>query len=167
GCKWIWVTEGKPAENAPAEKRFFRKVFAVPEGKTIAKAKLRISADNKFDARLNGEALGMGNDWQTARQFNDLAPILKPGKNILAIMAENLPDAGANPAGLIASLEIQLAESVSVKVVSDATWRCAKEAVDGWDKTGFDDAPWTEAAIIGRYGDAPWGKIGQVNDDEV
>src|SRR5206468_9820589 len=60
---------------------------------------------------------------------------------------------GVQTCALPICLEIQLAESVFVKVVSDATWRCAKEAVDGWDKTGFDDAPWTEAAIIGRYGD--------------
>src|SRR5438552_12606037 len=71
GSQWTWFPEGKPAENAPAEKRFFRNAFAVPEGKAITNARLRISADNKFDARINGNTLDTGNDWQTARQFND------------------------------------------------------------------------------------------------
>jgi hypothetical protein len=167
GSQWIWFPEGKPAENAPAEKRFFRKAFAVPEGKAITNATLRIAADNKFDARINGNTLGTGNDWQTASQFNGIAPKLKPGKNVLAVMAENVPDTGANPAGVIACLEIQLADGGSVKVVSDATWPCSKSAADGWDKPGFDDARWSGAATIGRYGAAPWGRIGHANDGEV
>ena len=41
-CNWIWYPEGDPAQNAPAEKRFFRRTFVVPEGKTIKRAVLRV-----------------------------------------------------------------------------------------------------------------------------
>jgi len=167
GGQWIWFPEGRPAENAPAGKRFFRKSFTLPEGKAIKNARLLISADNAFEARLNDSILGTGTDWQAPRQLNDVAPKLKPGKNVLTVMAENLPDPGANPAGLIAGFEIHVADGETVKVVTDATWQCSNNAIDGWDKASFDDALWTAAAIIGRYGDAPWGRIGPLNDDEV
>ena len=90
---WIWYPEGNPAQNAPVGKSFYRCVFVVPEGKSIASARLRVSADDLFSARLNGQPLGGGDDWHNPRQFNDLARLLKPGTNVLAVVAENKPAA--------------------------------------------------------------------------
>jgi hypothetical protein len=127
---------------------------------------LRVSADDWFAARLNGAALGAGEDWHAGRQFEDLAHLLRPGTNILAIVAENKPaNVPANPAGLIACLEIQFAGGEIFKLASDATWRWAKSEVSGWDTAGFDDDAWAKALVVGRYGDAPWGQIGLPNDE--
>jgi hypothetical protein len=171
GAQWIWFPEGKPAQDAPAERRFFRRAFVVSKGKVIKSAQLRISADDRFEARLNGKVVGASNPgsetWKTGRQFSDLARRLKPGANVLAIMAENLPAAGANPAGLIARLEILFADGESIKLISDADWRSAKNEAPGWDKTGFDDSAWTKALVIGRHGDGPWGQIDQPNNDDA
>ena len=159
-CQWIWFPEGNPAQDAPAAKRFFRRTFVLPEGKAIERARLRVSADDAFAARLNGIMIGTGQDWRAGRQFNGLAPRLKTGTNVLAIMAENKPiDLAANPAGLIACLEIRFAGGESLKLLSDATWRCAKDEVVGWDTAGFDDAGWVKALAIGPHGQGPWGQI--------
>lgn len=161
GCQWIWFPEGHPAQDAPAEKRFFRKTFTLPEGKAITRARLFASADDWFAARLNGEKLGSSGNRLTGRQFDGLARLLKPGTNILALVGENKPaNVPANPAGLIACLEVRFADGETLKLKSDATWRSAKSEAAGWDAAGFDDAAWSNAAMIGRYGDGPWGKIG-------
>ena len=41
---WIWYPEGRPAEEAPAATRFFRRRFEAPEG--ARGAELRIAADD-------------------------------------------------------------------------------------------------------------------------
>jgi transposase len=166
GCQWIWFPEGNPAQAAPVAKRYCRRTFVLPAGKAIERAQLRVSADDSFTARLNGETLGASDDWHAGKQFENLARLLKPGTNVLAIVAENKPaNVPANPAGLIACLEIRFADGEALKLVSDATWRCAKSEVSGWDTPGFDDAAWAKAMTVGRYGDAPWGQIGLPNED--
>ncbi|MEO6435323.1 MAG: DUF4038 domain-containing protein, partial [Tepidisphaeraceae bacterium] len=171
GSQWIWFPEDKPAENAPVGKRFFRRAFVLPEGKTIKSAQLRISADDQFSARLNGEPVGASDagteSWKTGKQFDDVARLLKPGKNALAIVAENLPATTANPAGMIARLEIRFADGESLKLISDGDWRSAKSETPGWDTKGFDDKSWDKALVLGKYGGAPWGAIDPLNNDDV
>ena len=166
GCQWIWFPEGKPAQDAPSEKRFFRKSFALPEGKTVESARLRVSADDRFSARLNGEVLGSAADWKAGKQFDDIARMLKAGANVLAVMAENVEaTVPANPAGLIACLEIRFAGGDLLKLVSDAMWLSSKTEGAGWDSVAFDDAAWNKALAVGSYGDPPWGRIDSPKDD--
>ena len=152
---WIWFPEGHPATDAPAEKRFFRRGFDLPEGKKISRAFLRVSADDQFTARLNGTELGGGEDWRAAQQFNDIARLLKTGRNELEITAVNKPAAGANPAGLIAALEIEFTDGSALHIDSDAAWLCAKTEAAG---------AWTNALIAARYGEGPWGEIDGSDD---
>ena len=165
GCQWIWYPEGNPAHDAPVEKRFFRRTFVIPEGKMIAQARLRVSADDAFELSVNGEALGGVDNWRIGKQF-DLARRLKAGTNVLAIAAENKPAAvPANPAGLIACLEICFSDGGTLRLSSDAQWRCVKAAAPGWNSTGFDDTAWAKALTVARYGDPPWGAIGRQSSD--
>jgi hypothetical protein len=166
GCKWLWFPEGNPAQGAPVAKRYFRRVFVLPEGSTPTQARLRVSADDVFSARLNGKTLGTGEDWHIGKQFN-LAGLLKPGTNVVAIVAENKPaPVAANPAGLIACLEVTSAENRPIlKLVSDETWQCAQREAEGWDSADFDGNAWDKAMVVGRYGDAPWGQIGEATDE--
>ncbi|MDQ6631854.1 MAG: DUF4038 domain-containing protein, partial [Verrucomicrobiota bacterium] len=171
GSQWIWFPEGNPAQNAPAEKRFFRRAFVLPEGKKITSAQLRIAADDKFSLQLNGKVVGASNPgeetWKTGKQFNNVARLLKTGTNVVAIIAENLPVNAANPAGLIMKLEIHFADNEIVKLATDTEWRSAKGETSGWDTTDFDDTSWDKALIIGKYGERPWGTIGQSNNEGV
>jgi hypothetical protein len=171
GCQWIWFPEGNPAQNAPAEKRFFRRSFVLPGGRAIQRAQLRISVDDKFAARLNGGLIGASDPgsetWRTGKQFNNLAHLLKTGTNVLAVVAENMPANRANPAGLIARLEIRFADGESFALASDSAWHCAKGEVAGWDTASFDEVAWANAVAIGQYGDSPWGAIDQSNHDDA
>jgi hypothetical protein len=163
GCGWIWFPEGNPTHDAPAAKRFFRRSFELPETNKITNARLRVSADDRFDARLNGKAVGNASDWRIGRQFDELERLLKPGKNVLAIEAENLPAGGPNPAGLIARLEIQFANGEALRLDSDATWHASATKAAGWDRPDHDDANWSSSMVVGKYGDGPWGRLGEPN----
>src|SRR6185295_2994689 len=85
--QWIWFPEGNPAQNAPAAKRFLRRTFDLPQSKRITSVRLRLSADDRFTARLNGKVVGASNSgsdtWQTGKQFDNLAGFLRPDNNVL------------------------------------------------------------------------------------
>jgi acetyl esterase/lipase len=166
-CSWIWYPEGNAAKDAPVAKRYFRRTFALPEGKAVAEARLRVSADDSCSVRLNGRDLGVGNDRQNGTQFA-IARWLKPGENVLAIAGENMPaNVPANPAGLLFRLEVRLADGQTIDIVSDAQTRSFKDEVAGWSAAGFDGDAWAKAMVVGRHGDAPWGKIGGASDAQA
>jgi hypothetical protein len=123
---------------------------------------LRVSADDWCEVRLNGNVLGTCEDWRSGKQFDGLGAWLKPGTNVLAIVAENKPTAlPANPAGLLACLELRWAGGESRRFVSDNSWRCANAEARSWDSAGFDDRVWTGAREIAHYGDGPWGRLNE------
>jgi hypothetical protein len=162
GSQWIWFPDGKPSQDAPVEKRFFRKSFVIQESGNVLEARLRLSADDRFTVSLNGQSLGGAADWHGGKQFNNIAQFLKPGANALTVVAENLPaPVPANPAGLIASLEIRFASGEVLKLSSDTTWRCAKSEAANWESPAFDDTKWSTAMAVGAYGDTPWGRFDQ------
>jgi hypothetical protein len=170
-CHWIWFPEGNPAHDAPAAKRFFRREFELPAGQVLQSARLRLSADDRFSARVNGKivgssASGIAESWRAARQFDDIAGLLKPGRNVLAVEAENLPATGANPAGLIARLEIRFAGGPPLNVVSNDTWRVAQTDATGWDAADFNDSNWSKAMRVANYGNGPWGNSDRPHSDE-
>ncbi len=167
GCHWVWFPEGNPALAAPVAQRFCRRTFVLPAGKAVLQAKLRVAVDDWCSARLNGQNLGTCENWKAGSQFNDLARLLKPGTNVVAILAENkAASVAANPAGLIASLEVRFADGESLKLASDASWRWSTNSAGGWDTVAFNDATWANGLVIGRHGDGPWGEIGNGPDNE-
>jgi hypothetical protein len=145
---WIWYPEGNPAVDAPAAGRNFERTFVLPAGKPVKHARLRISADDQFCVQVNGTVAGGGEDWHVPQEFDGIGGLLREGTNVLFISATNAPAAGANPAGLIAALEIQFADGPTTQIVSDTAWRCAAS-----DHT----ATWTNAIIAAHYGEGPWG----------
>jgi hypothetical protein len=153
---WIWFPEGDPAKDAPAEARYFRRTFEIPHG-PLTRGTLRLAVDDKFIAYLNGERLGSHNTWRSFREFN-ITKRLQPGKNVLAVRAENTPVTHANPAGLLCGLEMVRAGAVT-NVVSDMSWRVANVESPGWTNVVFDDSSWQSAKSVARYGDKPWERL--------
>ncbi len=151
GSQWIWFDEGQPVIDAPAAKRFFRRRFDLRDASEMKSAQLRLSADDRFEARLNGVVAGAATDapqsWQAPRQF-DVANLLRNGENVLEIEAENLPATGPNPAGLIVYFEIQFQNAKPIAIASDAQWEAST-----------DKAKWSKAIGLGPYGMPPWGRI--------
>jgi len=163
---WIWYPEGDPARDAPTETRYFRRSFELPQGKQVVRAAFRVSADDSLTAFVNGERLGSHSNWQTGREFHGLARHLRPGKNVLAIAATNGKAAVTqNPAGLIAALTIEFADGTSLTLQSDPTWRASRAEKADWQQIGFDDSAWTAAKFVARFGDSPWGKIGNGREE--
>lgn len=158
---WIWFPEGDPRKDAPAATRCFRRTFDLPSGLPIKRAQLLITADNGFTVWINGQELGSSTSWQVPKRISAGA-LLKPGTNLVAVLAKNDPGpSGANPAGLLASLQIEMSDGTSVSVLSDATWLAAKTPDTGWtNATAFDDSGWEHAKVIAKYGDGPWGAVG-------
>ncbi|MCX6874786.1 MAG: hypothetical protein NTW21_13405, partial [Verrucomicrobia bacterium] len=159
---WIWYPEGKPSENAPAATRFFRSKFEVPAAVRVAD--LRVAADDACEVFLNGTRVGAHDTWSRAAGFS-VGNLIKQGSNVLAVRAENKPANSNNPAGLIVSLAITLADGKHVFVTSNTSWRTAKEAVPDWQQPGVDDSTWVPAMITAGYGDVPWGKIPGLTGD--
>ncbi len=157
-ASWIWYPEGDAKVDAPVAKRWFRATFEVPEGRTVKSARLLFAADDWAAAWLNGKKLGDCAGFLVGARVN-LAAKLQAGKNVLAFEAENrAAPVTANPAGLLATLEIVFTDGGTLKVDSGASWKAAKDGAAGWETTAFDDAAWPAAQVSGPYGCAPWGK---------
>jgi hypothetical protein len=162
---WIWFPEAEPAKDAPIEQpRFFRRSFDLPANAKPAKAILRLAADDKLIAYLNGERLGSHSNWRAHREFNVLAR-LKSGKNLLALQAENLKaPVSANPAGLLCSLEIVIEDGTNgpissakkIEILSNTDWRVSQKEEPGWTTLDFADDAWLHAMFLAKYGEGPW-----------
>jgi len=156
---WIWFPEaGNPAENAPVATRWFRRAFKVPSGKTVAHAVIRLTADDRFVLYVNGQRLGEGANWKQAYSF-DVTAALKPGGNVLAVEAANMPFNGPNSAGLIAALTIEYGDGSRKVVVSDEDWLVSDQATAGWTEAGAVKGNWKKARILGWNGMKPWNHL--------
>lgn len=162
-ANWIWFAEGQPAQSGPVAKRFFRRTFALPEGRQVARAVLQMAADNSGIALVNGVEVLRSNSFK-ATSSKDVTSRLNAGvDNVLAIVAENSGEA-PNPAGLLAHLRIEFAEGDPLIIATDGEWLAREHAMAGWEGLPLDTSTWTQAMVLGKAGDAPWGEITQSHD---
>lgn len=103
---------------------------------------------------MNGQPVSRDNGWSTAERI-DVTPLLRAGPNVLAISAR---DAGVAPCALLVDLTLETVDGENMSLRSDAAWRVADEAADGWQEPGFDDSVWLPAEVVAPYGSGPWGK---------
>ena len=160
-AQWIWFPEGNPQDQAPLGTRYFRRTFTLPANQTVIEAILEISADDQFELFVNGRAAGRGDSWKQPQKL-DLGTFLKPGENLLAIMARNIGD-HPNPAGVIAKLNVTFRQGAPMTLMTDPLWKSSTNGPAGWDTLVYDDHTWASAKALGEYGTQPWGII--QNDD--
>jgi hypothetical protein len=154
---WIWYPEGDARIDAPVAARFFRTRLDVPAGAHVARASLRLAADDRYTAWINGKEVGSGVAWNDAQVF-DVTKHLRPGENVIAVRAENAPaPVKLNPAGLNASLTFDWVEGLGGWIGSGPSWKASKTEAPGWREPGFDDSGWPASADLGAFGVAPWG----------
>jgi len=159
GCQWIWFPEGDPKKEVPAGKRYFRRVFDLPADAKVQWARVLVSVDDRFILFVNGKQACKSSDQEFAwreGQLADVAAFLAPGRNVVAVEATN---AGAGPAGVIATLVIRLDGGKVLTIASDARWRCSDREVGGWQNPGFDDSSWRDVRAVGAASTQPWGEI--------
>lgn len=158
---WIWFPGTNPKQNATMQPLCFRREFDLDAASRTEQATLRVAADDKATIWVNGTKIGVTIDYQAPGQY-DVTKLLRRGKNILAIKAENLPaPVAANPASLLAILEMRSKETNRI-IISDANWRVAALTTNEWWATTFDDSKWTNAKVVAAFGEPPWKKF----DDE-
>ena len=156
---WIWFPEGDPAAGAPVGARFFRRGFNVSGASPVKAARLVVTADNSFEVFVNGEKVGAGASFKTLFEF-EIGARLRTGLNVIAISAQNAGDA-ANPAGLLANLDVEFASGESLHLRSDAEWRTGLAEAGGWTGLVFNEDGWQAAKVLGQAGMAPWGELKQ------
>ncbi len=158
-ASWIWYPEGNPAASAPPGTRWFRGRVELPAGRRVRKAAFTIAADNHYALYVNGRAAGKdGGDvegWRMPR-VHDVAALLKPGGNGLAVAATNATNR-PSPAGLIGFLKVEFSDSDPLVALIDGTWKASNRKADGWEKPDFDDSGWINALVLGGYSMPPWG----------
>jgi putative heme-binding domain-containing protein len=153
GVQWIWFDEGNPLVEAPAETRYFRRVFSVT--RPLDEATLDITADNAFTVWMNGEKVGSGDDWKRVARF-DVKKYFRNGDNVIAVEARNEGAA----AGLIVRLAYIPNGDTVRTLASDGAWKASKTAGPGWQKRDYKDETWQSAKVLGPYGKVgPWKDI--------
>jgi hypothetical protein len=152
---WVWAPAAETAPNAQPGPRFFRRVVEVPAagGAKVTGASMSVTADNSFVLLVNGKEAGRGESFLELYVF-DIAPLLQPGPNVLAIVATNAGP-NVNPAGLIGKVAIGWEGGQVVETISPQ-WRCNDRLHPGWMTPAFDDATWPAAVPMAHLGDAPW-----------
>jgi alpha-L-rhamnosidase len=171
--KASWIGGGTAKGNE------FRKEFAV-QGK-VANARIYVAALGYYELRVNGHRIGhkvLDPAWTTYPKrvlysTYDLAPVLKDGPNVIAIMlgggwATQEVDGSEvyykEPA-VLAQMSAELEGGKQVNVVTDATWKTAagpviessvyggevydaRKETPGWDQPGFAETGWTAAQAV-------------------
>ena len=158
-ASWIWTDEGNAAVEVPQGKRFFRRTIDVPSELRPRWAYLVISADDKFRLWLNGAKVSENapEDYAWRRAYEvELTEKLKPGRNVLAVDADNTQP---GPAGLALKLVVELADGKRLSWISDDTWKATVKPAPGkpFFASDLDDSKWSASAVTGKVGMAPWG----------
>ena len=86
-------------------------------------------------------------DWQKTSTI--------PLSSTTKVMAIECVDIGSNE-GIIAS--------TNDGMMTDGSWKCSPEAVEGWTLPDFDDSAWGAPTLIGANGVRPWGNRPDISE---
>lgn len=160
--QWIWSWPN-PGSNSTRDMdmacAYFRVELPLPQPSSVVKADVFLTADNLYALYVNGKYAGSGDanpdKWSQPKRF-DVASLLVPGRNVVAIEAANT---APGPAGLIVQGIVQLADGQHIVLTSTDQWKCSEKKEKNWEQAAFDDAKWQNAYLVAPYGSAPWGSF--------
>lgn len=146
GANWIWHPDDT-AGSVPETTRRFMAMFDVP--RDLSHASLLISADDQFDAVIEGAKLssdGKADAWRRPVHREVTQALRRGSRNTLQVNATN---AGTGAAGLIFKI-VMRTQSGSVTVIASGKHPvvCPGEA-----------GSMPVAKILGDHGMAPWGQV--------
>jgi hypothetical protein len=167
GGWWIWTAAHLPPRNAFVR---FRRRFTYEAGP----AHLHLTADSRYTVYVNGAYLGQGpvRAWPDHWRYDsyNLAPLLRPGENVLAVLVQHLGDGTfqyvSGPPGLLAQIE-----TAAGVFASDGQWRESPDQAfahsaprisvqqgfeeqydaridDAWTAPAYDDSHWPAAVAL-------------------
>ncbi|HPD16268.1 MAG TPA: HEAT repeat domain-containing protein [Planctomycetota bacterium] len=161
GAQWIWAWPD-PGANTPEPSAgvwYFRAALVLPENAQVKAAEATIAVDNLYALSVNGQFVGQRETnpdaWRIPNRF-DLAPLLVPGRNVIAVEAANT---APGPAGLLFVLRGQLADGQPIALAGGENWLVSDREAKDWQQPGFDDSKWQKAYVVAPYGGGPWGRF--------
>lgn len=154
--QWVWASGAQPGMQPPG-KVYLRKVIQLPADRPVRQALFLLAADDSFQLFVNGHPSGQGTTWRTLSNL-DIAGRLHAGANAIGIEADN-GGSQSSPAGVVGRLVILFASGEPMIVPVDASWLTSRQAGERWAWADFDASAWQPAAVVAKYGDAPWGRI--------
>jgi hypothetical protein len=155
--EWIWYPEGKPAQSAPTETRYFQRIIDVNGTKGLKSATAAVTADNAFTLWINGKKVSEGDNFHVTVRTR-LESFLRPGVNVLAVAVTNTAEA-ANPAGWIGAFELSYNDGSREIVRTDSKWSAGMAAQPGWEQAATKPGDWKNALVLGAYAMAPWNRV--------
>lgn len=186
-AQWISTMECQSATNTWLAYRKTVDLQTKPE-----KAIARIAVDSKYWLWINGQmvvfegGLKRGlNPLDTYYDEIDIAPFLKTGKNVVAVLVwyfgkDGFSHKSSGRAGLIFDCQ-----SPGFELMSDSSWKCsllkayltageplpnfrlpessilydARKDIGPWQTENYDDRNMSGAMVLGNAGDYPWNKL--------
>ena len=148
-ASWIWYPESVATEGV-GQTRYLRRTVTL--GGVPREAQIRVRADDSYSFSVNGAPPPKTNESGIAGDVYDLGGVLVEGENVLAFSVHNAAGTG----GLIVTGRVVDADGQAHEIRSDTSFRTSREAVEGWDRPGFDDADWPGAGIVGSAYAQPW-----------
>lgn len=153
GCQWIWAPGAPPPGAA-----HFRRTIDIPAGVAVERAELVLTADNNYLVTVNGQTAGRNRgleSWMRPERV-DLAPHLKPGRNVVAVRCANAP---GTPYGFVGRIEVKFRAHPALSVPTDALWKAAPKPSGRWSDPAWDDAAVAAARVVAAFGSEPWGRL--------
>ena len=135
-ARWLWH-ESSPVNHST---RYFRLNLDLAD--QAVSAPVTFACDDIGQIYVNGRIIGK-NQSQKATRFN-LAPYLKPGRNVIALSVSNV----LKPAGIIMRGEILLKNDSVIPIFSGDNVQSSAEGPEGWNSVNFDDSRWSRAVRI-------------------
>lgn len=133
---WIW-SSSKPK----TEKAKFQKSFKI-EG-NVKSAFLQMSCDNQVTLMINGKKVVSSSHWNQPVKMN-VKKYLKKGENKILLNCAN----EGTMAGMLLSLKINK-NNGPMLIETDGSWLTQAD----------NEKQFKPAAVISKYGSAPWGKV--------
>jgi hypothetical protein len=159
-AQWIWYPDGDNHWALPAGTRYFRGTVEVDPTRRVKSARLVATVYEGMKCWVNGKPVASLACPLANYVFltTDLTSSLKPGKNLIAVEANN---GIGGPSGLIASLRIEYASGPAQTIYSDKQWESAKTTKADWATDVASANGWTAAREFGPL--APWEELNSVS----
>ncbi len=154
--KAAWIAY-ESSMSLPIGASTYRKTFEVADVDAVESSIANISVDNRGVVYLNGVNLGGSDEYRRAAS-RDLRSVLKTGKNVLAVRADNV-GGSPNPGGIVGAFYLKMKDGSKVEYVTDESWKSSEGFAESFVETDFDDSQWGNAAKLCNCGDAPWGIV--------
>ncbi len=152
-ASWIWG-------DAKADVCEFRTVFTLERPPTAGH--ILITADNGYELYVNGSKVGFdvgaaAHIWNSLEKY-DIKAQLAQGRNVIGFRGICL----GGMRGVIAALRIEMPGHEPFELLTDGTWRVSKKTHKPEDYAHpefLEEEDWKDAAVLGKMGMAPWGKL--------